>query len=234
MDVEFFCNDARTKFLQPNSVDMFLCHPPYITTDKQVYGGDANRQIQNQEYDDYIKGYIESIKHIEYALKDTGSALVILKNHNSSFDVISKIKTETNLIITKTLIWDYSDSKIFENVKERTGDEFALILLLHKQINVPRYEKMRNFIIKAHWDTQEEVIQNLQEYQDRGYVWDCFTEKLAEILIDNYSLPGQVVADIFGGTGTTAKVALRMGRKTIYNDASHQQYLIAKKRVLDA
>jgi hypothetical protein len=167
MDAEFFCNDARTKFLQPNSVDMFLCHPPYITTDKKVYGGDANRQIQNQEYDDYIKGYVESIKHIEYALKDTGSALVILKNHDSSFDVISKIKTETNLIITKTLIWDYSDSKIFENVKERNGDEFALILLLHKQTNIPRYEKMRNFIIKAHWDTQEEVIQNLKEYQDR-------------------------------------------------------------------
>jgi DNA modification methylase len=91
---------------------------------------------------------------------------------------------------------------------------------------------MRNFIIKAHWDTQEEVIQNLKEYQDRWYVWDCFTEEIAEILIDNYSLPGQVVADLFGGTGTTAKVALRMGRKTIYNDASHQQYLIAKKRVL--
>jgi DNA modification methylase len=234
MDAEFFCKDAREMFLEPNSVDMFLCHPPYITTDKKVYGGDLTRQIQNQEYDDYVQSYVDSVKHIEHALKDTGSALLIFKNHNPSFDVIAKIKYETSFIITKTLIWDYSHSKVYENVEDRNGDEFALILLLHKKPNIPRYEKMKNFIIKTHWNSPEEVNENLKEYQSYGYVWDCFTEKLAEILIDNYSLPGQVVADIFGGTGTTAKVALRMGRKTIYNDASHQQHLIAKKRVLDA
>jgi site-specific DNA-adenine methylase len=113
MDVEFFCNDARTKFLQPNSVDMFLCHPPYVTTDKKIYGGDLSRQIQNQEYDDYVQGYVDAVKHIEHALKDTGSALLIFKNHNPSFDIIAKIKFETSLIITKTLIWDYSHSKVY-------------------------------------------------------------------------------------------------------------------------
>jgi DNA modification methylase len=232
VDVAFYCKDAREKFLDPNSVDLFLCHPPYITTDKQVYGGDLSLQIQNQEYDKYVESYIDSIKHIEYAMKDSGSALVILKNHDVSFDIISKIKTETNLLITKTLIWDYLDDKFFENAKEINGDEFALILLLHKKTNVPRYEKLKNYIIRSSWDTLDEVEKNLKQYEDYGYVKDCFTEELAEILIDNYSLPGQIVVDLFGGTGTTAKVAMRMGRKTIYNDASHQQYYIAKKRVL--
>ena len=229
MEVEFYCKDAREVFLQSESVDLFFTHPPYFVTDKYHYGGDLALQLQNKkDYFAYLDAYVKCLKHMEYALKDTGSALVILKNYEHSFDVIAKIKHETNFIITKSLIWDYSESEFLKNQRERTGDEFAIILLLHKKHSVPRYEHLDNFVIKTGWDT---ALESVKEFDDMGFVYDCFPEKLTEIIIDNYSMPGDTVADIFGGTRTTAAVSLRMGRKAIYNDVSVEQYEIAKKRL---
>ena len=37
------------------------------------------------------------------------------------------------------------------------------------------------------WDTAEESV---KEFDDMGFVYDCFPEKLTEIIIDNYSIPG--------------------------------------------
>ena len=39
-----------------------------------------------------------------------------------------------------------------------------------------------------------------------------------ERLIEFYSMPGEVVADPFGGIGTTGVVALRKGRKAILTE----------------
>ena len=227
--VQFYCKDARERFLQPESVDLFFSHPPYSVTDKTHYGGDLTLQLQNEDtYGKYLDAYVESLKHMEESLKYTGSAVIILKNYEHSFDIIAKIKEKTNFIITKSLIWDYSESDFLKNNAERNGDEFAIMLLLHKNYSIPRYENLDNFVIRLPWDT---VKESAKEFEDMGYVADCFPEALAEVIIKNYSAQGQVVADLFGGTGTTAAVSLRMGRKAIYNDVSSSQFEIAKKRV---
>ena len=229
MEVEFYCKDSREVFLQSESVDLFFTHPPYFVTNKYHYGGDLALQLQNKkDYFAYLDAYIQCIKNMETALKDTGSAIIILKNYEHSFDIIAKIKNETNLIITKSLIWDYSDSVFLQHNQERTGDEFAIMLLLHKRHSVPRYEHLENFVIRTPWDT---ALESVKEFDELGFVYDCFPEKLTEMILDNYSVPGDTVADIFGGTGTTAAVSLRMGRKAIYNDVSVEQFNIAKKRL---
>lgn len=229
MEVEFYCKDARERFLQPESVDLFFCHPPYFVTNKEHYGGDLSLQIQNEtNFDEYLDAYIETLKNMQDALKPTGSIVIILKNYEQSFDVISKIKQDTDLIITKSLIWDYSESDFLKNRIDYTGDEFAILLLLHKNHSIPRYETLKNFVIRLPWEPHNESV---KDFSDIGYVYDCFTESLAEIIIENYSRPGDVVADIFGGTGTTSVVAHRMGRNSIYNDVSEEQFVIAKNRL---
>ncbi len=49
-----------------------------------------------------------------------------------------------------------------------------------------------------------------------------FPEELIERLVKFYSYRGNVVLDMFGGTGTVAAVARRLGRHYLHIDASHE------------
>ncbi len=55
--------------------------------------------------------------------------------------------------------------------------------------------------------------------------------KLLERIIRASSNPGDLVADYFGGSGTTAVAAARLGRRFLYVDTNPQALTIARKRV---
>jgi len=57
-----------------------------------------------------------------------------------------------------------------------------------------------------------------------------FPEKLAERLIKFYTYRGDTVLDPFGGSGTVASVAKRIGRDSIYIDNSESYLQYAKQR----
>jgi DNA modification methylase len=59
-----------------------------------------------------------------------------------------------------------------------------------------------------------------------------FPETLAEDHILSWSDTGDLVLDIFGGSGTTAKMALKNGRQFIHIDISEEYNEIARKRIL--
>jgi DNA modification methylase len=58
-----------------------------------------------------------------------------------------------------------------------------------------------------------------------------FPEALIERLVKFYSYRGNVVLDMFGGTGTVAAVARRLGRHYLNIDSSEEYCRIAAKRV---
>lgn len=58
-----------------------------------------------------------------------------------------------------------------------------------------------------------------------------FPDKLAEDHITSWSNPGDIVLDPFGGSGTTAKMALKNGRQFIHIDISEEYNEIARKRI---
>jgi len=58
-----------------------------------------------------------------------------------------------------------------------------------------------------------------------------FPEKLVEDHINSWSDPGDLVFDPFGGSGTTAKVAMQMDRNFIVVEAVEEYCEIAKKRI---
>ncbi|MGD0587925.1 MAG: site-specific DNA-methyltransferase [Thermoplasmata archaeon] len=58
-----------------------------------------------------------------------------------------------------------------------------------------------------------------------------FPEALIERLVKFYSYRGNVVLDMFGGTGTVAAVARRLGRHYLHIDASDEYCKIAAERV---
>lgn len=61
-----------------------------------------------------------------------------------------------------------------------------------------------------------------------------FPEELANDQIISWSNPGDVVLDCFGGSGTTAKMALLNNRNYIHIDISEEYVGIAKQRISDA
>ena len=58
-----------------------------------------------------------------------------------------------------------------------------------------------------------------------------FPEELIERLVKFYSYRGNLVLDMFGGTGTVAAVARRLGRHYLHIDASHDYCRLAADRV---
>lgn len=58
-----------------------------------------------------------------------------------------------------------------------------------------------------------------------------FPEKLAEMHIQSWSEPGDIICDFFMGSGTTAKAAVKLGRKYMGCDISPEYVEIARQRV---
>ena len=56
-------------------------------------------------------------------------------------------------------------------------------------------------------------------------------EKLLERIIKASSNENSIVADFFGGSGTTIAVAKKLGRRGIYCDQNEVAFEIAKRRV---
>ena len=61
-----------------------------------------------------------------------------------------------------------------------------------------------------------------------------FPEQLAADHILSWSNPDDLLWDPFGGSGTTAKMAIKLGRRVVTCDISEEYCAIAKRRIVDA
>lgn len=67
-------------------------------------------------------------------------------------------------------------------------------------------------------------------YGHPGYT----SEDISRCVLSSFGLPGQVVLDIFGGTGTTAAIAVQLGMKYILSELDPGYCAIARRRVAQA
>jgi DNA modification methylase len=213
VEVEFYCKDAKEKFLKEKSVDLFLIHPPFLLMVNDNYGGDQDIQLhKNTDKEKFRKSIITVLKNMEDALSDNGNIFFILPNVFISIETIADIIKETDLIIYNILLCDFEKNKILKN-------RYYENLILHIRKN-PNFEypgeKLDRLFLDQPWDRS-----------------DAFPIEIADIFIRSFSKEGDTVADIFGGTGTTILSALKNNRKAIYSDASSLQLEIAKNRVSD-
>lgn len=226
MEVEFYCKDARDVFLSPKSVDLFISHPPYFAMmDDERYGGDQSIQIHRvKDQEDFSNSLIKYINNMADALKDEGNILLIVPNFYHGIIAIADVLKGTGLFIDKILVWN-----IVKKVKEQGQPMLNFILQIRKN-NDYKYEikNLDSLIIEQEWNWPDVV-----KYQSMGFVYDAFPIEVSDILVKAFSEEGDTVADLFGGTGTVAISSLKNNRKAIYNDASIDQFNLAKKRVYD-
>jgi DNA modification methylase len=218
----YYTKDASVPFLAPESVDLFLIHPPYFNAYSDPHGKPEG-QLQNASDREYfINQIVKIIKHMEYALKPTGTIIVGLPTSQVIYEVIGKINTETNLQYGPLFFWDYTSTP---GVTEAIGDESNIFLNLHKgaqQVN--KDYKLDSYTLVHPWT----ISDDLNALSHLGHTHNSAPEIAYERIIGRYSKPGDVVADIMGGTGLVLSIAKKMNRETIYNDISDSQLRLAK------
>lgn len=227
MEVEFYNKDARDVFLSPKSVDLFLIHPPYFGMfNDERYGGDKSLQIHHiKDQEDFNKSMVKYLNNMADALKDNGNMLVIVPNSYAGALTIANIVKDTSLFIKKIIVWDFSKTVV--DIKNQNLVNF----ILHIRKNIEGESNVKDLdslVIDQEW-----IISDASKYQHLGFMNDGFPKQISDILIEAFSKEGDTVADIFGGTGTAILSALEKNRKAIYNDASTEQFNLAKKRVYD-
>ena len=222
MEVVFYCEDARNPFLDPESIDLFITHPPFLNEVPEAYGGDLTLQIQNAaNVEDYSNSLIRSIQSMSLALKDSGAILLILPNSHVSFKIIRDIIDQTSLIINRDIIWNFEKSDF---VKSASGNEINHILYITKNKEAKHnLKELYSFVINENWSF----------FALKNSKFDSLPKNLVNILIRSFSNEGETVADLMAGTGTVAICSIENNRKAVYNDVSTLQSDLAKSRVYD-
>ena len=220
----FYCENAAEVFLEQDSVNLFIGHPPYFMTELEGNGGDHTKQMQNAEnLDKYFERLLFAVRHMEHALRKNGHIFIALPNSAVGLGMISKIEMNTNLKLQTIRIWDYSVSW------DKIGNHSVVFVHFSREQWNPEGAQ-GPFVLTNAW---EESIEELKDYD--GYVTAGTAPKaIYNEFITNYSKPGDVVCDLFAGSGTVCLVAMELGRKFIYNDVSDDRVIMAKKRIDDA
>lgn len=219
--------NANEIFLEKDSIDLFFMNPPYLGSNLNNYGGDHTKYISfARSNDKYIENMIPLAKHIEHALKNSGSAFIMLRNDESLGIVkfCNMILSNTDLNIGKFFAWDFSKSIKVENL---SSEQIGIILHVYKGSQF-YYKPNIKYLLDMEFDPAE-----VRKYGSIGYTNAALPEGLYEYFIETFSKPGDTVADILGGTGTIIGPATKLGRNFVYNDLSASQYAIAQARAKD-
>jgi SAM-dependent methyltransferase len=222
LNKNYYTKDAMTAFLEPESVDLFVTHPPYFNLNSENYGN-VEEQLQRTSVPNvYVDNLMKVVKHMEIALKPTGSIVIGIPTNEILYKLITKISTETKLNFGPSFFWDFSGNL---EVVEAEGVDSNLILTLYKTSQyVNKNYKPKSPVISVPWLVTEE----LNAMSHIAFVNDAIPEEICDIMINQFSKPGDVVADLLAGTGTVLKVAKKLNRQIIYNDVSEEQTKLAK------
>ena len=222
LNKKYYTKDAMTPFLEPGSVDLFVTHPPYFNLNSENYGN-VEEQLQRTSIPNvYVDNLMKVVKHMEIALKPTGSIVIGIPTNEILYKLITKISTETKLNFGPSFFWDFSGNL---EVVEAEGVDSNLILTLYKTSQyVNKNYKPKSPVISVPWLVTEE----LNAMSHIAFVNDAIPEEICDIMINQFSRPGDVVADLLAGTGTVLKVAKKLNRQIIYNDVSEEQTKLAK------
>ena len=181
-----------------------------------MYAKSENAFYKKIEIDDEITNLNEFIKD------DFGYFSTSHKGTYSD-DSLINLYDENRIFITKN-----GKAIINRELKTfKTTDGTARIKYYLKQIN-GKYYKTR--VVDDIWDDISGIAQ--QSGQRVNYATQK-PEALLERIIRASSNENSIVADFFGGSGTTASVAEKLGRRWISSDIGKPSIMVQRKRLID-
>lgn len=231
MNHEYLNGDALEEIIVDGSIELFIMYPPYFGMDVNRYANPA-KQINNvKNRKKFVKNLITITRNAEKALKQHGSILMILPVQDPYLlaEYTNAISKKSKMQSNTTFIWSYYD-------KDQANGQItpAYCNIVHFSKGKPRHDVAyitENLNPVFHY--LQDIQQLNEDYGNMGNVSDSQPVALTEHLIKMFSIEGDTVADLLGGTGTVSIAAENTGRNSVYNDVSSIQLKIAKKRMDD-
>jgi DNA modification methylase len=233
------CGDARATLeaLPPGSVHLAITSPPYNL--KMPYRGYADDRAP----DDYLRWLQDVWRALARVLVPGGRfvlnvAPTSIKNFRPIHHDLARDLRELGYIMRTEIIWykqtmgrrtAWGSWRSPSNPHIIPSWEYVLVFSQGQwklpgdraavDITGPEFERFSD----GFWKIPPERVR-------QGHPAP-FPEALIERLVKFYSYRGNVVLDMFGGTGTVAAVARRLGRHYLHVDSSEEYCRIAAARV---
>jgi len=189
------------------------------THDTILFYSMADEPIWNQQYTPVSEKLIKS--HYNKIEEDTGRRYTLdnCLNQNKNRP---NLKYEWNGHVR---VWRWTKEKM-----QQLHESGRLVYTASGMTRYKRYlDEAKGTPIQSVWTDIRPV--NSQAIEDTGYDTQK-PEALLERIIETSSNPGSIVADFFCGSGTTAAVAERLGRRWIGVDLSRYAIHTTRKRLL--
>ena len=231
----------------PNAfIDLLIVDPPYNIS--KTYGNTNFKKMGDSEYRDFTESWIKKVKPL---LKSTATIYVCC-DWKSSLIVGSAL--QEHFTLQNRITWQREKGRgAAHNWKNSMEDIwFATVSPKNFVFNVDAV-KMRRKVIAPYKvngkpkDWIESACGNFRDTFPSNF-WDDISvpywsmpentdhpaqkpEKLIAKLILASSTPGDIVFDPFLGSGTTAVVAKKLGRRYIGIECEHEYCALAQKRL---
>ncbi len=225
--------------MKDNSIDVVITSPPYNMNLRIRKGEYCSRQIVKEISTKY-EGFADNLPIEEYNKFHSDVLKELLRVSNLVFYNVQIVTGSKRSIfkmigdfsknLKDIIIWDkgYAEPAIQEQVLNRQSE---LILVFEKDYPISR--QFRSAVFKRGtlgdvWKIGRD--RKKKRGQNHGAV---FPEELIKTIIENFSKKNDVIYDPFLGTGTTAVVAKKLGRKYLGSELLKSYYKISQKRLKD-
>jgi site-specific DNA-methyltransferase (adenine-specific) len=221
------CIDTMKRI--PNDfVDVVITSPPYNMNLRIRNGEYCSRQIVKEistKYEDFsdnmpIEDFYEFHSTVlKELLRISNLVFYNIQIVTGSKRAFFKMIGEFSESLKDIIIWDkrYAQPAIGEQVMNRRSE---LILVFEKDYPISRQFRSATFK-RGTLDDVWVIDRERSNVEGHGAT---FPQKLIFTILENFSKEGDVIYDPFMGTGTTAAVAKKIGRKYIGSEISKRYF----------
>jgi len=214
----------KLKDLPDNSVDLVVTSPPYDNIEGSGYSKGKKDVLFLKLYSDFFDGVLNEIYRV---LKPTGQLYLNLKSGTMNKTLVTPhwiefLESFKQFKLKSYIIWKYSGS--FDSTKVRFHLDYEIIYHLSKTDDITiNYESDEKDPLTSVWYIPHFITNRLHPVQ--------MPEALAEKIIKRGSKEGDLVLDVFAGSGTSLVVAKKLNRDFIGIEINPEHINTIKKRL---
>jgi len=214
----------KIKELPDNSVDLIITSPPYDNIEGSGYSKGKKDVLFLKLYSDFFDGILSEIYRV---LKPTGQFYLNLKSGTINKTLVTPhwvefLESFKQFKLKSYIIWKYSGS--FDSTKVRFHLDYEIIYHLSKTDDITiNYEEGEKDPLTSVWYIPHFISNRLHPVQ--------MPEALAEKIIKRGSKEGDLVLDVFAGSGTSLVCAKKLKRNYLGYEINPEYVEIINKRL---
>ena len=214
----------KIKDIPDNSIVLVLTSPPYDNIEGSGYSKGKKDVLFLKLYSDFFDVVLNEVYRV---LKPTGQFFLNLKSGTINKTLVTPhwiefLESFKQFKLKSYIIWKYSGS--FDSTKVRFHLDYEIIYHLSKTDDITiNYEVDEKDPLTSVWHIPHFITKRLHPVQ--------MPEALAEKIIKRGSKEGDLVLDVFAGSGTSLVVAKKLNRDFIGIEINPEHINTIKERI---